>query len=1080
MERLNELYGAIKCCARGILRCFILVSILSLVLTRAFAELSWDYQPMHLGRVLYEGGWYQEYSLGQINASPEFRFPLQLIYLNKRSAAGLFGAQWFCPQLESTIIPKGAGTLVWQMPSGSEMAFLPDPEVTDQFRSMDSTWLLKGDIDRMDIWNQEGWTFRYKEGHLLRITSPTGRSLEYVWNNDCLLGFRLVDPATNQQQNWLSMEYSDDKRAVSMSFNGVQHKFYYEKGRFGRLSWWVNPNKQQLSFIYADVGVLEYAKIVNGDTSTFTTQVDDPRLTLSDQKDPAHWKLVQDPDNKYTYRAAIPGMFTLSGTQITATSNTGLVYAVDYNSRRGVITESNPGGMVRTTYFYEAPGQKYNGKLRKIEENGKLKIEYFYDPNSGLLSRIMDANGEATNFEYPDKWKPTHQNPWDPKPITVWKGDKQKPDIIGQYWYDDSGRLIASQDAAGKVIRTTYTSRGEIDSVTDSDGSVSKLSYDAFGRCTQIIMGDHSESVEYDSLGRVASHTGPDGVKTEFSYDEIGNVAQVTRNGKPVIQYVRDETGKITGEKDALGRTRKIDSDAHGNVRAEYAPDNSVTKYEYDKYNRRTAQIDANNNKITFEFDPGSHLTRQVNALGDTINWAYDAQDRLAGQDNGVQKIKYTYDENNRVSNIDYGAPDQRVAFTYDDHGRIASQVTPATAFYYLYDKLGRTDAIREICGSDEQLLRFFYNYNGQRTGLILAKLSPAIAPKDGKIGYDARYDVLQQTEYTYENHRLNAIISDGKPVVTYKYDSAGRPVLKTFGNGVQASLSYDSAGHLSQIVFAGGPIESPLTLAYQWDLAEQVVQRSWNGQVLQYEYDPCGRLSKVTQIIDGKPSQELEKYVYDKAGNITEKTLQGQKTTLTYNAANELTTASVTGGPTITYSYDKAGRLVGFTGGPTTTYGWLNKAVQTTEPNGASVAFTYWPDGQLAAKIPLAASESIQKAAYSSGQPEVEHFLWDGLALLRRDDTIYVVEPHPSGGATVASHPIGKPSEMTYYINDLLGTTLAVIEKDGIQFTNLTSFGEMRGQTQPRASPQPATLQALAPSAPITSSPQQLPPAAQ
>jgi hypothetical protein len=33
------------------------------------------------------------------------------------------------------------------------------------------------------------------------------------------------------------------------------------------------------------------------------------------------------------------------------------------------------------------------------------------------------------------------------------------------------------------------------------------------------------------------------------------------------------------------------------------------------------------------------------------------------------------------------------------------------------------------------------------------------------------------------------------------------------------------------------------------------------------------------------------------------------------------------------------------------------------------------------------------------------EHFLWDGLALLRRDDTIYVVEPHPSVGATVASH---------------------------------------------------------------------------
>ncbi len=74
----------------------------------------WDFSVPHIGRVLDEGGWYQEYSLGSVNGSPEFNFPLQLVYLSTRANSGMFGAQWFCPQLESTVIPQGAGGFIWQ------------------------------------------------------------------------------------------------------------------------------------------------------------------------------------------------------------------------------------------------------------------------------------------------------------------------------------------------------------------------------------------------------------------------------------------------------------------------------------------------------------------------------------------------------------------------------------------------------------------------------------------------------------------------------------------------------------------------------------------------------------------------------------------------------------------------------------------------------------------------------------------------------------------------------------------------------------------------------------------------------
>jgi hypothetical protein len=74
-----------------------------------------------------------------------------------------------------------------------------------------------------------------------------------------------------------------------------------------------------------------------------------------------------------------------------------------------------------------------------------------------------------------------------------------------------------------------------------------------------------------------------------------------------------------------------------------------------------------------------------------------------------------------------------------------------------------------------------------------------------------------------------------------------------------------------------------------------------------------------------------------------------------------------------------------------------------------------------------------------------LETFPWDGLALLRRNNTLYIVEPHPSGGVPVASYQIGAPGTMTYFLNDMLGTTLATLEGGVIRYEKLTTFGEAR-----------------------------------
>jgi hypothetical protein len=107
-----------------------------------------------------------EYLLGQVNASPEFSFPLQLIYRNNREQAGMFGSQWWCPQLESTVLPRGPGVLVWTMPSGGMVGFKEDGRRAGHFRSFDGNWQARMSADRLNITNAEGWQYGYSRVRL--------------------------------------------------------------------------------------------------------------------------------------------------------------------------------------------------------------------------------------------------------------------------------------------------------------------------------------------------------------------------------------------------------------------------------------------------------------------------------------------------------------------------------------------------------------------------------------------------------------------------------------------------------------------------------------------------------------------------------------------------------------------------------------------------------------------------------------------------------------------------------------------------------------------------------------------------
>ena len=841
------------------------------------ASAPWTFSPPTAGRALQSGGWTIDYPLGAVNASPEFNFPLQLVYLTTRSQEGLFGSGWFCPQLESFILPVGKGVLLWSMPSGGQIALRQNPDKNSEYRSEDRAWKAEVFPSKQKVTNEEGWEYHYSKGKLEGVVSPSRRMLEFEWQNSRLIGVQFRDVPSNNRRLVLVALYGEDKRLSSFKLNGQLHRFAYTKdGTVERLKAWEPPVGESTQLRYhPKTGVL--AKVGIGNTEDpqrieeFKTEFVNPKVegTLADEfeakKYVGNYWLIADRKSSYAYGRLGKDKNQWNPADVTVTHRSGLIEKVDYAEARGIVT-TQVDGMERKNYYYRSPGQKYDGKLRRVEENGKLMVEYRYDRKTGLLTETVDAKGVSTYFDYDPKFRPSKRLDWEPKPLRVREGNRRKSVIIAEYVYSDDGKVTAAKDRYGDLTRYTYTARGEIATVTQPTGETVSYTYDDFGRTTSVSSAGRKQSVEYDEYGRVKSQVAVDGSKTEVVYDADGQVAQIKRNGAVTKELVRDEFRRVIGEKDSLNRLSRIERDARGNLIAQIAPNGSTTRYEYDSSDRRTAQIDGNGNKITFEFDPAGRMTQQANALGGTQTWKYEPKTgKLLERANGEQVIHHTYDKTGPLASIDYGGG-QQLAYVYDKDGRPVSATGPDTTFESSYNEQGQLTATRAVCGTEENLLSYRYNRRGQRTGLMISRLIvDPVKPSE--------YQAFQQTEQIYDPEgQLTAILTNGIPAISYRYDLTGRPIQKTYGlpkNGrpaLSVDIGYDSSGHLGRMTFQGGKLTSPLELIYEWDSADQLTRRTWNRQTLRYEYDPSGQLLKV---IDDQDQSLLEAYTYDPAGNM-------------------------------------------------------------------------------------------------------------------------------------------------------------------------------------------------------------------
>lgn len=264
-----------------------------------------------------------------------------------------------------------------------------------------------------------------------------------------------------------------------------------------------------------------------------------------------------------------------------------------------------------------------------------------------------------------------------------------------------------------------------------------------------------------------------------------------------------------------------------------------VTSFAYDALNRQTSQTDALTHTTTYSYDKVGLRISLTDANGQTTNYIYD----------GV----------NRLTTIDYPAPDAEVIFTYDAAGNRTQMVDGVGATTWTYDQLSRpitiTDPFTGIVG-------YAYDILSNRTQLTYP---------DGKVVTDT-YDAL---------NRLTQVTDWNAQATTYAYNAIGQPITTTLPNGVTSAISYDAAHRLTSLTHTTltdtlasyaytvdtignrtqtqeGLVQPPATtitqtdnISYTYDSLYRVTDAMYaNGEAFHYAYDPAGNVLTKTQTV--------------------------------------------------------------------------------------------------------------------------------------------------------------------------------------------------------------------------------------
>ncbi|MGH1541777.1 MAG: RHS repeat domain-containing protein [Arenicella sp.] len=633
------------------------------------------------------------------------------------------------------------------------------------------------------------------------------------------------------------------------------------------------------------------------------TQIDGPRTDVSDISSLSYYDCttgaecgqLQQVTNALGYSVSFDS-YDADARLTQMTDANGVVTQLSYYPRGWIkqMTRSAAGQASKVTnYQYDAMGQvtqislpdsvvlnySYDAahELRSVSDNLGNRIEYTYDTRGNRIEhKVIDPDNSLVNqinLHY-DQRNYVSQissagsigqivNDASGNPIGF-TDPLENPD--SGYQHDALNRLQQTVDALGNTTGYDYNVADQVIEVQAPNGATTQYNYDDLGNLLKEISPDRGTTTyTYDAAGNVISMTDARGITVNYQYDALNRLTQVSypdtqenisyvyedaaacpNNGVGRLCRVSNSAGSTTYQYDPWGNTVQVDTvqkKTNGDVIGSY-----TTHYVYDVGNRLIEQHNPSGLVLTYQRDAIGRVTQanstwQGNTKTLISNRSYRADGQSKGHTlgNGIAETR-TYDSQGRLIQQSLsGITDFN--YTYDANGNVLSKQVTATATTatFSYDPLNRLSAETGSVGQQQ----LTYDANGNRLNLNVngdnyAHSYDVNSNRLNQLGpWNNTLDVVGNTltdlgggrlySYNQRNQLSEFRNADDSLIVAYDYDYRN---LRTHKE--------------AQI---GGASGSNLLINYQYDLNGQVLERYFEGSVLQQSY----------VWLDGAPIAKIE-----------------------------------------------------------------------------------------------------------------------------------------------------------------------------------------------------------------------------
>ncbi|WP_436796388.1 DUF6531 domain-containing protein [Actinospongicola halichondriae] len=847
-----------------------------------------------------------------------------------------------------------------------------------------------------------GWRLGYDAnldgavGQSVEMVDHDGRRITFEWDG---AGWdrpeEMFGDLVDDGDGTLSIEYFDGEvwefdttgRLARLSDSSGQSVDLVRDGA-GLLQSAVSSTGAALSFTYA-LGRLESVTTDDGRTVSYTYNAAGD-LTEVTHPDGGTTEYDVDPDGRIVEhrdqggRLVVANEYDTEGRIRQQTGPNGAVATFTYNPD-GTTTVSNSGNGTVTTYHHDDAGRltsivdPFGAVMSKTyDDDGNLTAAV--DRNTNGFSQLYDDHGNVTQTT--DQAGAVSSTAYDSldRPISytddtgttefVYAGSERTPtEIIG---VDDeplslgiTNGLIESMTDADGVVRTmAYDARRNLTSVTNGAGETTTYTYDGAGRrLTETTPLGHTTTYTYDAMGRVTSVTDPTGALTTTTYDTSGRVLTLTDPAGGVTTNTYDPAGNLATVTDALGGVTSYTYDSQGNQLTESRPGGAVTTHSYDGLNRLIATTDPTGVVTEFTHDDEGNVTAVTNSDDESWVTVHDGRDRIVSETDPLgNTTAYTYDDQDRITSVT-DPLDETTTYVYDQAGNLTSTHHPdggvATATYspagrlltetdplghttsHGYDAAGRLASVTKPDGGTTTTV---YDDDGRTT----TQISPT--GRTTQYTHDPAGRVLSSTGpdgattiFTYTARGETATVTDSLSALTqYTWDLLSRLDTVTDPNGGVTGHTYDGRGNRTTRTDANGNAES-----WTYDLADRLLSHTDKlGETTTFAYDILGRLASTTDA-----AGLTETIGYDGADRpITHTYGDGTAITTGYDAAGRRTSSSGPEGTT-NFTLDAMGRVLtdaGPNGTLAYTYDLAGRRTSMSYPDGTTTAYGYDPVGRL------------------------------------------------------------------------------------------------------------------------------------